>query len=166
MVSYASGWVGHRHATHACAPPTRSDVRSAAERSALPKARQLLRSEIVSGIGTLVSIVWAVNARAFFTELKRRRVYSVAVAYVVVAWLLIQVATQVFPFFNIPTWIVRLVVLLSFLGFPIAVVCAWAFEMTPEGIKLEADVDRRVTRKTGRKLTALVVILPAVAAAR
>jgi len=111
-----------------------------------------------------VSIVWAVNARTFFTELKRRRVYSVAVAYVVVAWLLIQVATQVFPFFNIPNWIVRLVVLLTIVGFPIAVVCAWAFEMTPEGIKLEGDVDRRITRKTGRKLTALIVILAAVAA--
>src|SRR5256714_1917652 len=164
MVSYASGWVGHRHATHACAPPTRSDVRSAAERSALPKARQLLRSEIVSGIGTLVSIVWAVNARTFFTELKRRRVYSVAVAYVVVAWLLIQVATQVFPFFGIPNWVVRLVVLLSILGFPIAVVCAWAFEMTPAGIKFEGDVDHKITRKTGRKLTALMVIVAAVAA--
>src|SRR5881296_3594653 len=104
------------------------------------------------------------NARSFFSELKRRRVYSVAVAYVVVAWLLIQVATQVFPFFNIPNWIVRLVVLLTFVGFPIAVVCAWAFEMTPEGIKLEGDVDRRITRKTGRKLTAVVVIVAAVAA--
>src|SRR5437868_13186286 len=100
----------------------------------------------------------------FFAELKRRRVYSVAVAYVVVAWLLIQVATQVFPFFNIPTWIVRLVVLLTIVGFPIAVVCAWAFDMTPEGIKLEGDVDRKVTRKTGRKLTALVIIIAAVAA--
>jgi len=104
------------------------------------------------------------NARSFFSELKRRRVYSVAVAYVVVSWLFIQVATQVFPFFNIPNWVVRLVVLLTIVGFPIAVVCAWAFEMTPEGIKLEGDVDRRVTRKTGRKLTALIVIVAAVAA--
>src|SRR5437764_4227192 len=104
------------------------------------------------------------NARSFFTELKRRRVYSVAVAYVVVAWLLIQVATQVFPFFGIPNWIVRLVVLLAIIGFPIAVVCAWAFEVTPEGIKLERDVDRRSTRTTGRKLTALVVIVAVLAA--
>src|SRR5229473_3091309 len=104
------------------------------------------------------------NARSFFSELKRRSVYSVAVAYVVVAWLLVQVATQVFPFFDIPNWVVRLVVLLTIVGFPIAVVCAWAFEMTPEGIKLEGDVDRRVTRKTGRKLTALIVIVAAVAA--
>jgi TolB-like protein/Tfp pilus assembly protein PilF len=104
------------------------------------------------------------NARSFFSELKRRRVYSVAVAYVVVAWLLIQVATQVFPFFSIPNWVVRLVVLLAIIGFPIAVVCAWAFEITPEGIKLEGDVDRKITRKTGRKLTALIVIVAALAA--
>jgi TolB-like protein/Tfp pilus assembly protein PilF len=104
------------------------------------------------------------NARTFFTELKRRRVYSVAVAYVVVAWLLIQVATQVFPFFDVPNWVVRLVVLLTIVGFPVSLVCAWAFEMTPEGIKLEGDIDRRITRKTGRKLTALIVIVAAVAA--
>ena len=111
-----------------------------------------------------MSAVLAMNARTFFTELKRRRVYSVAVAYVIVAWLLIQVATQVFPFFNIPNWIVRLIILLAIIGFPIAVVCSWAFEITPEGIKLEEDVDRKITRKTGRKLTALVVIVAALAA--
>ncbi len=104
------------------------------------------------------------NLSNFLAELKRRRVYSVTVAYVVLAWLLIQVATQVFPFFNIPNWIVRLVVLLAIIGFPIAVVCSWAFEITPEGIKPEADVDRRIKRKTGRKLTALIVIVAAMAA--
>ncbi len=104
------------------------------------------------------------NFRSFSAELKRRRVYSVTVAYVVVAWLLIQVATQVFPFFNIPNWIVRLVVLLAIIGFPIAVVSSWAFEITPEGIKLEGDVDRRIKRKTGRKITALIVIVAAMAA--
>src|SRR5438552_1102035 len=104
------------------------------------------------------------NARSFFSELKRRRVYNVAVVYVVVAWLFIQVATQVFPFFSIPNWVVRLIVLLTIIGFPIAVVCAWAFEVTSEGIKLEGDVDRTITRKTGRKLTALIVIVAAVAA--
>jgi TolB-like protein/Tfp pilus assembly protein PilF len=104
------------------------------------------------------------NLSNFLAELKRRRVYSVAVAYVVVGWLLVQVATQVFPFFNIPNWVVRLVVLLTIVGFPVSLVCAWAFEMTPDGIKLEGDVDRRITRKTGRKLTALIVTLAAVAA--
>src|SRR5947199_9433276 len=103
------------------------------------------------------------NARSFFSELKRRRVYNVAVAYVVVAWLFIQVATQVFPFFSIPNWVVRLIVLLTIIGFPIAVVCAWAFEVTSEGIKLEGQVDHTITRKTGRKLTALIVIIEAVA---
>jgi len=72
---------------------------------------------------------------SFFAELKRRNVYKVAVAYAVVAWLLIQVATQVFPFFEIPNWAVRLVVLLIIIGFPVALVIAWAFDLTPEGIK-------------------------------
>lgn len=72
----------------------------------------------------------------FFQELKRRNVYRVAVAYAVVAWLLIQIATQVFPFFEIPNWAVRLVVLLLALGFPIALILAWAFEVTPDGIQL------------------------------
>jgi hypothetical protein len=71
----------------------------------------------------------------FFSELKRRNVYKVAVAYAVVGWLLVQIATQVFPFFEIPNWAVRLVVLIIIVGFPIALVIAWAFEMTPEGIK-------------------------------
>ena len=104
------------------------------------------------------------NPKNFFGELKRRHVYKVAVAYAVVAWLLIQVATQVFPFFELPNWAVQVVVLAMVIGFPIAVVCSWAFEMTPEGIKLERDIDRRVTRKTGRKLTALITVVAALAA--
>ena len=75
------------------------------------------------------------NPRNFFAELKRRNVYKVAVAYAVVGWLLIQVATQVFPFFEIPNWAVRLVVLVILIGFPVALVIAWAFEITPEGLK-------------------------------
>jgi serine/threonine-protein kinase len=82
------------------------------------------------------------NPRNFFAELKRRNVYKVAVAYAVVGWLLVQVATQVFPFFEIPNWAVRLIVLLIVIGFPIALVIAWAFELTPEGIKRAEDVDR------------------------
>src|SRR3979490_2253655 len=73
----------------------------------------------------------------FFAELKRRNVYKVAVAYAVVSWLLIQVATQVFPFFEVPNWAVRLVVLVLVIGFPIALLLAWAFELTPQGIKRE-----------------------------
>jgi TolB-like protein len=106
------------------------------------------------------------NPHSFFSELKRRNVYKVAVAYAVVAWLLIQVATQVFPFFEIPNRAVQLVVLVLVIGFPIATVLSWAFEMTPEGIKREAEVDRAksIPRKAGRKLTALVVLLAALAA--
>jgi len=79
---------------------------------------------------------------SFFSELKRRNVYKVAVGYAVVGWLLIQVATQVFPFFEIPNWAVRLVVLLIVVGFPIALVVAWAFELTPGGIKRTEEADR------------------------
>src|SRR5450631_72064 len=101
------------------------------------------------------------NTRNFFAELKRRNVYKVAVAYAVVSWLLIQVATQVFPFFNIPNWAVRLVVLLLILGFPIALILSWAFEITPEGIKRAEDVEpnESITRRTGRKLVGITVAL-------
>src|SRR5436309_475233 len=95
-----------------------------------------------------------VNPKNFFAELKRRNVYKVAIAYAVVAWLLMQVASQIFPFFEIPNWAVRLVVLLLVIGFPVAMILAWAFELTPEGIKRAEDVDlsKPITRKTGRKL--------------
>ena len=76
----------------------------------------------------------------FFAELKRRNVYKVAVAYAVVGWLLVQVTTQVFPIFEIPNWALRLIVLAIIIGFPIALVIAWAFELTPEGIKRTEDV--------------------------
>src|SRR4029453_11030843 len=75
------------------------------------------------------------NPKGLFNELKRRNVYKVAIAYAVVAWLLMQVASQLFPFFEIPGWAVRLVGLLLVIGFPIALILAWAFELTPEGIK-------------------------------
>jgi TolB-like protein/Flp pilus assembly protein TadD len=90
------------------------------------------------------------NLPSFFSELKRRNVYKVAVAYAVVGWLLVQIATQVFPFLEIPIWVVRLVIALVVIGFPIALVIAWAFEATPEGIKRTEDVglsDARVSKK-------------------
>jgi TolB-like protein/Tfp pilus assembly protein PilF len=100
-----------------------------------------------------------VNPKNFFAELKRRNVYKVAIAYTVVAWLLMQVASQIFPFFEIPNWAVRLVVLLLVIGFPVAMILAWAFELTPEGIKRAEDVDvsKSVTRKTGRKLDFFII---------
>jgi TolB-like protein len=89
------------------------------------------------------------NPRHFLSELKRRNVYKVAVAYGVVAWLLMQVASQIFPFFEIPNWAVRLVVLLLMIGFPIALIIAWAFEATPEGIKRTEAADAAGQRSRG-----------------
>src|SRR5947209_16873587 len=71
----------------------------------------------------------------FFAELKRRNVYKVAIAYIVAGWALSQGIAQVFPVFDIPNWIIRLIVLLIILGLPIALVLAWTFEITPQGIK-------------------------------
>ena len=71
------------------------------------------------------------NPKEFFGEANRRNVYKVAATYAVVAWQLIQVPTQVFPFLEIPNWAIRLVILLTALGFPVALVIAWAFELTP-----------------------------------
>jgi TolB-like protein/Flp pilus assembly protein TadD len=100
-----------------------------------------------------------VNPRNFFGELKRRNVYKVAIAYAVVAWLLMQVASQIFPFFEIPNWAVRFVVLAIIIGFPIALILAWAFELTPEGIKRTEDVDlgKSIRHKTGRKLDFFII---------
>src|SRR3984893_235107 len=81
------------------------------------------------------------NAKKFFTELKRRKGDRVAVAYAVLSWLLIQIATQVFPFFDIPTWVVRLVVVALVLGFPVALLLSWAFDLTPSGIKRTDDLE-------------------------
>jgi len=90
-----------------------------------------------------------VNYHNFFTELKRRNVYKVAAAYAVVAWLLMQVASQIFPFFEIPNWVVRLVVLLLILGFPVVLIIAWAFEVTPEGIQRTEAADAAGQRSRG-----------------
>jgi TolB-like protein len=87
-----------------------------------------------------------VNLKEFFAELKRRKVYSVAVGYAVIAWLLIQIVTQVFPPFEIPNWAQRLVIVTIVLGFPIALVLAWVYDFTRQGIKRtdELEPDTRV----------------------
>jgi len=95
----------------------------------------------------------------FFAELKRRNVYKVAVAYAVVGWLLVQVTTQVFPIFEIPNWALRLIVLAIIIGFPIALVIAWAFELTPEGIKRTEDVDPAASARQPRKHVWIVVVI-------
>src|SRR5438067_6208723 len=101
------------------------------------------------------------NLHNFLAELKRRNVYKVAISYAVVGWLLIQIATQVFPFFEIPNWAVRLVVLAIVIGFPIALVMAWAFELTPEGLKRTEDVGLAVAPQRPRDRTWIVVVIVA-----
>src|SRR5258705_10535735 len=91
----------------------------------------------------------AMNLRNVFAELRRRNVYKVAIAYGVVAWLLMQIATQVFPFLEIPNWAIRLVIMLIVIGFPIALVIAWAFELRPEGLK-RTEFGDELPKKSGR----------------
>ena len=101
------------------------------------------------------------NSHNFLAELKRRNVYKVAVAYAVVGWLLIQVATQVFPFLEIPNWAIRLVILSTAIGFPVALIIAWAFELTPEGIKRTEDADAAGQHSQGHVWISVVAIAAA-----
>ncbi len=95
----------------------------------------------------------------FFAELKRRNVYKVAVAYIVAGWALSQGIAQVFPVFDIPNWIIRLIVLLIILGLPVALVLAWTFEITPQGIKRTEDVDLAVAAQQPKKRTWIFVVI-------
>ena len=105
------------------------------------------------------------NPRNFFSELKRRNVYKVAVAYAVVAWLVIQAASIFLPAFNAPQWAMQIVILVLVIGFPIALAFSWAFEITPEGIVRESEVsaDQSITHHTGRKIVALTIVLAVIA---
>jgi TolB-like protein/Tfp pilus assembly protein PilF len=94
----------------------------------------------------------------FFVELKRRNVYKVAIAYAVIAWLLMQIATQVFPFLEIPNWAIRLVIMLIVIGFPIALIIAWAFELTPEGLK-RTEFAGELPKKPPRSSTWIYVVV-------
>jgi TolB-like protein/Tfp pilus assembly protein PilF len=96
--------------------------------------------------------------RNFFAELKRRNVYKVAVAYAVVGWLITQIATQIFPFLEIPNWAIRFVIALVAIGFPIALVIAWAFEATPEGIKRTEVADATHEHSRGKTWIYVVII--------
>jgi len=98
------------------------------------------------------------NPTSFFGELKRRNVYKVAIAYVVGGWALSQGIAQVFPVFDVPNWIIRLIVLLIILGLPIALVLAWMFEITPEGIKRSEDVDLSKPHSGGRAWVYVAII--------
>src|SRR6266567_6915887 len=104
--------------------------------------------------------------RNFFAELKRRNVYKVAVAYAVVAWLLIQASSIFLPAFDAPPWVMKIFIIVIIFGFPVALIFSWAFEITPEGIKLESEIEpnKSVTRRTGRKIVAVTIALAVVAA--
>src|SRR5262245_28292713 len=95
----------------------------------------------------------------FFAELKRRNVYKVAVAYAVVGWVIAQIATQIFPFLEIPNWVIRLVIVLIAIGFPIALVIAWAFEATPEGIKRTETADAMPAAKEQKKYAWIYIVV-------
>lgn len=99
------------------------------------------------------------DPKKFLVELQRRNVYRVAIAYGVVGWLFIQIATQLFPVFEIPNWGARMVVVLVVLGFPVALVLAWAYELTPEGLQRTDEVHPQgsMARRTGRKLDFIII---------
>ncbi len=102
---------------------------------------------------------------AVWGELKRRNVVRVAVAYAVVSWLILQLTDVLMPLLSLPEWVGGLVFLLLVVGFPLALIFAWAFELTPEGLKKEKDVDRSesITQITGRKLDFAIIAVLAVA---
>ena len=98
------------------------------------------------------------KADNFFTELKRRNVYKVAVAYIVAGWALSQGIAQVLPVFDVPNWVIRFVVLLIIIGLPVALVLAWMFELTPHGIKRTADIDLAEERSRSHAWVYIVVV--------
>src|SRR5438105_10211595 len=100
-----------------------------------------------------------VSERNFFAELKRRNVYKVAVAYIVAGWALSQGIAQVFPVFDIPNWIIRLIVVLIIIGLPIALVLAWTFEITPQGIKRTETADAMPGTARQKKHTWIFVVI-------
>ena len=99
-----------------------------------------------------------VNPKTFFGELKRRNVYKVAVAYIVAGWALAQGFAQVLPVFSVPNWVIQLLVLLVILGLPVALGLAWAFELTPEGLKRTEEVDP-VAAAAQKKRTWIYVVI-------
>jgi TolB-like protein len=102
-----------------------------------------------------------VNSKNFFAELKRRNVYKVAIAYAIVAWLLLQAASILFPTFEAPPWTMKVFVAVVALGFPIALILAWAFELTPEGIKLTDSSDREAAKPSRNKAWIYIIIVAA-----
>ncbi len=98
---------------------------------------------------------------SFFAELKRRNVLRAGMLYAAGAWLLVQVATQVFPFFDIPNWVVRWIVIAAAIGFPFALALSWFYEFTPEGLKAESEIDAdpSIVRSTGKALDRWIIVV-------
>ncbi|GMR14755.1 MAG: hypothetical protein BMS9Abin30_0362 [Gammaproteobacteria bacterium] len=98
---------------------------------------------------------------SFFNELKRRNVIRVGIAYAVATWLLMQIVDLVLENIHAPDWVMQVFMLALAVGFPIAIIIAWAFEMTPDGIKLEKNVDRSqsITRDTGKQLNRGIIVI-------
>ena len=96
---------------------------------------------------------------SFYNELKRRNVFKVAVSYAIVAWVVLQVADTIFPALNVPTWVLSLLTVLFLLGLPVVLFLAWAFELTPDGIKPTAEVaaDHSTRAQTGQRLSYLMI---------
>src|SRR6476659_7871135 len=99
------------------------------------------------------------DVQKFFAELKRRNVYKVAVAYAVVAWLLIQAASILFPTFEAPGWVMKIFVAVVVAGFPIELILAWACELTPEVLKLTEFADQLPRKSGGRRVWIYVVMV-------
>src|SRR6266576_3602186 len=163
---------------------TMEEIHRAQKSSVLP-LEQLKAAHVPSGLRSLLESMLAFEPasrpgthelaarlhrcsekRSFFTELKRRNVYKVAVAYAVAAWLLIQAASILFPTFDAPPWLMQIFVVILVIGFPAALVFSWAFEITPEGIVRESEVEhgKPITRRAGRKIVAMTVVLAIFAA--
>src|SRR5210317_852750 len=96
---------------------------------------------------------------SFFEELKRRNVIRIAIAYGVGAWFILQLSDVVLENISAPGWVMQTIMLVLLIGFPLVIIFAWAFEMTPEGLKKEKDVDRSqsITNVTGRKLDRMII---------
>ena len=95
--------------------------------------------------------------KSFFRELKRRNVYKVAVAYAVVGWLLVEIASILFPTFEAPGWVMKVFVIAIAAGFPIALIITWAFELTPEGIKRTEFAEDEPPKRSGHAWIYVVI---------
>jgi hypothetical protein len=115
--------------------------------------------------GILGAVVGEGSRMSLLGELKRRNVFRVSILYLVAGWVLLQVADILFPALDIPEWGINLILGLLILGLPLVVIFSWVYELTPEGIKRERDIDRSesITHTTGHKINALIVILLLVA---